>query len=117
MVDTTTARSLTEAHIQKGLTDLLHTLGFETFHNRYAIGSDPGFPDIVAVRDDGAMVVVECKGPKGRIRPGQHEWLRRFRAVPGCIFCEIVGPRRAMWYEGYDDALALIERAAREYRT
>jgi hypothetical protein len=100
---------LTEAAIQKGITDLLKQLGFDTFHNRYAIGSDPGFPDIVGVSDDGMMVAIECKGPKGRLRFGQSRWIDRFDKVPGCIFAEVVGPTVSFQWVLYDEALVVIQ--------
>lgn len=116
MIDIT-APPLTESDIQKGITDLLKTLGFTVYHTRFAIGSDSGFPDVFACDEDGLIIVVECKGPKGHIRSGQAEWIGRFNKVPGCVFSEIVGPRRGMCWEGYDDALALIQRRVEEVRT
>jgi hypothetical protein len=102
---------LTEAAIQKGLTDFLETVGFLVYHTRYSIGSDPGFPDILAVRDDGTLVAIECKGPKGRIGDAQCEWINRLRSTPGCVFAEVVGPRSAMGWCGYDEALEQLHEA------
>jgi hypothetical protein len=113
---TARAVTITEAQIQRGITDLLKQLGFECYHTRYSIGSDSGFPDVVAVRDDGTLVAVECKGPKGKIRPGQLEWIRRFRSIPGCIFAEIVGPEMNDYWWGYDQALRGIESAVTQRR-
>lgn len=108
-------RTLTESAIQRGIRDCLESLGFAVFHTRFALGSDPGFPDLIGVgckpRTTGLLVAVELKGPKGQIRPGQVEWLERFRAVPGCIFAEIVGPRDAVGWWGYDSARLEIQRA------
>ena len=62
-------QTLTEALIQKGIVDVLEQFGFSCYHTRFALDSDSGFPDIVAVREDGAIVAVECKGPRGQLRP------------------------------------------------
>jgi len=97
----------TEAEIQKGLIDYLGYQGFEVFHTRYSIGSDPGFPDVVAARE-GQIVAIEVKGAKGRLRPMQREWIDLFRSVPGCLFAEVVGPTASSEWIGYDDALARL---------
>lgn len=41
-----------------------------------------GWPDLVLVRDD-RMIVAELKAEKGRLRPGQQEWLDALAQVPG----------------------------------
>lgn len=99
------AITLTEAAIQTGISDLLKRFGFTVYHTRFSLGSDIGFPDVVALDDSGRIVAVECKGPKGRIRPGQTEWLTRFAAVPGCLFAGVVGPNPTPDWWGYDQAL------------
>lgn len=103
------AHTLTEAAIQQGITSFLKQLGFECFHTRFAIGSDPGFPDLVACDDDGRFVVAEFKGPNGRIRPGQLEWIERWRKAKGCLFAEVVGPDTTDRWIGYDEALARLQ--------
>jgi hypothetical protein len=98
---------LTEAAIQKGIVDLLKHLGYATYHTRYSIGSDSGFPDVIGVREDGKLIAVECKGPNGRLRPDQAEWIDRFGHVPGCVLAAIVG---GGWMD-YDEALERIREA------
>jgi selenophosphate synthetase-related protein len=104
--------TMTEADVQRGITDLLKRLGFTVYHTRFAIGSDRGFPDVVGVRDDGKMVVVECKGPRGRLSDEQQQWLDRFAQVPGCVFSDVVtaGTHPVWW--GYDEALEMIAEAS-----
>lgn len=41
---------------------------------------DPGFPDIVAVRDT-TLLVAELKADRGRFETGQREWLADFARV------------------------------------
>ena len=107
--------TLTEAQIQQGLRDALENLGFSVYSTRFSIRSDPGFPDIVAVRGrDGALVAIECKGPTGKVRPGQAEWIEGFAQVPGCVFAEIVGPVTSERWIGYDVALWQLQNAIEE---
>jgi Holliday junction resolvase len=40
-----------------------------------------GWPDIVALRGP-YLLAIECKGPAGRIEPGQIEWLESFAEIP-----------------------------------
>jgi len=110
--DDATARkvTLTEAAIQRGVTDLLQQLGFECFHVGYMLGStSAGFPDLIACDDRGRFVVAEFKGPRGRIRPGQQEWIERWRKAAGCVFSEIVGPEATDRWMGFDDALQRLQ--------
>jgi Holliday junction resolvase len=100
--------TLTEAEIQKSLIKLLQFKGFDlTYHTRYSLGSDPGFPDIVAARA-GQIVAIECKGARGALRPKQVEWIEMFRTVPGCVMAEVVGPTDGDRWIGYDQALDRI---------
>lgn len=97
----------TEEEIQQGLVDLLQRRGFYTHHTRFSIGSDKHFPDIFAIRD-GGIVAIECKGPRGRVAPGQIERIELFATVPGCLFAAVVGPSQTDLWISYDDALAAI---------
>jgi hypothetical protein len=104
---------LTEQDIQRGITDLLKQLGFRTYHTWLSKRSDPGFPDVVAVRHrDGAVVAVECKSKNGRVTRDQAEWIHAFQQVPGCLFAHVVGPTDSIdnnWMS-YDAALDEIRR-------
>jgi hypothetical protein len=101
---------LTEQDIQRGITDLLKQLGFRTYHTWLSKRSDPGFPDVVAVRRrDGAVVAVECKSKNGRVSQEQAEWIMTFQQVPSCVFASVVGPEDSPVWTGYDRALTLIQ--------
>ena len=118
MTSATAGRTvMTEADIQRGITDLLQTLGFECFHVGYMLGStNAGFPDLIACDDHGRFVVAELKGPRGQVRPGQREWVDRWRKAKGCVFSEIVGPETTDKWIGYDDAIRAITEVASEQR-
>lgn len=103
--------ALTEADIQRGLRDALERLGFSCYHTGISIRSDVGYPDLTAIRDDGALVAIEVKGPRGRVGLAQFMWIERFRCVPGCKFSEIVGPTDTDQWIGYETALARLQEA------
>jgi hypothetical protein len=48
------------------------------YHTRFSLGSDPGFPDLILARG-ARLIAAELKGPKGKTREGQEEWLAAFR--------------------------------------
>jgi len=64
----------TEAQFQAAVRQLALTLGWRVFSQRYALGADPGWPDIFAVRRERA-VALELKGPKGSYTDEQDAWL------------------------------------------
>lgn len=66
---------------------------FWTYHTRYSLKSEGGFPDWIVLRPP-RLLVVECKrqglwltpprqGRRGRWGIGQAEWLRRWSRQPG----------------------------------
>lgn len=62
---------------------------------------DPGFPDLIAIRDD-ILVVAELKTTKGRYGTGQVDWLKAFERV------QFVAART--WRPGDADAIAELLR-------
>jgi hypothetical protein len=104
---------LTEAAIQRGIIDKLRWLGFACYHAWLSKHSEPGFPDVFAVDEEGIIVAVECKGPNGRVTDKQREWIERLQRVPGCALSAVVGPSCELRWMGYDEALVVIaERVA-----
>ncbi len=73
---------VTERAWQHTVLDAAGYLGWLCIHQFDARRSTPGFPDAVCVRD-GAMVALEFKTAKGRVRPEQEVWLSQLDAVPG----------------------------------
>jgi hypothetical protein len=96
----TTVPQLTEAQMLAGIKAAAKGLGYKCFHNTYSIGSDRGFPDLVIV-GHGCTWFLELKGPKGRIRPEQDEWIEALSLAGHSAW--IVKP------ELYDEVLSWLE--------
>lgn len=82
------AKQTTEAQFQRALVLTAKDYGFGlVYHTRFSIGSDPGFPDLVLLRDEGEgvvrCVVVECKRVGKLATDRQAVWLRMLGGVPG----------------------------------
>lgn len=69
----------TEAQWQHVVTDLAKLLGWHPWHNTVAWRSDPGWPDLVLVRD--RVVYAELKAERGKLTAAQEVWLARLRAA------------------------------------
>lgn len=104
---------MNESDVQKGLKDALRFKGMRVYHTQYSIGSvGIGFPDLIAIRvnesGESVLVAIETKGPNGRMRPYQQDWIDEFNVLPGCVFAGVVGPEPTDNWIGYDDALTYI---------
>jgi hypothetical protein len=71
---------VTESQLQRQVETVLTGLGYLWFHDRSlqhatVRTSKPGFPDICAVHPkSGALIFIELKSDKGKMRPAQLEW-------------------------------------------
>ena len=75
---------LTEAELKTKVIDLAHARGWMVHHDRAArksdgtwstpIEGDPGFPDLVLVRDQ-TIIIAELKTTKGVLSDPQREWM------------------------------------------
>lgn len=63
----------TEAGFQRWCLDLALTLGWRVYHTHDSRRSEPGFPDLVLVRE--RVLFREVKTQQGRMRPEQQTWL------------------------------------------
>lgn len=73
---------MTEAELLANIKAAAKEWGWLAFHNRYSIGSDPGWPDLVLVKD-GLLLAWEVKGNRGKLSPAQEAWLASLAQVPG----------------------------------
>lgn len=108
--------TLTEAEIQRGLTQAVRALGGRSYHNLYAVGSDSGYPDMTVVLPDGRIYWFEAKGPRGRVSPDQVEWLERLadhRAFVVWPDVDRANSGLSRWpsvvHATYDEALRLLQ--------
>ena len=74
----------TERQWQAQVVNLATMLGWLTYHTHDSRGSEPGFPDLVLVRD--RVVFAELKTEKGRIRYEQTVWLERLRQAGSEVY-------------------------------
>lgn len=65
--------------------------GWLAFHVYDSKRSEPGFPDIVLLRN-GECLVFEVKREDGRTTAAQEQWLDAFGAVPG-VHSTVIRPR------------------------
>lgn len=93
-----------ERDIQDMMEQAAGYLGWRCFHDRDSRRNNPGFPDLVCVRN-GKLLVLELKTEKGRVRPEQVEWITDLAQVPGVV-ARIVRP------SDLDEVLAMLKEGS-----
>jgi hypothetical protein len=73
-------QALTEKAWQSRVVDYARLRGWQSYHTYDSRRSEPGFPDLVLVRE-GRCVVAELKRDDGRVTSAQQRWLSAFRSV------------------------------------
>lgn len=91
-----------EAILLEQVRDLARRTGWKTYHTLRSTGSEPGFPDLILLRD-AECLVVELKSAQGKLTREQADWLYAFALVPGI---EIV-----LWYP--KDWTTIVKRLTR----
>lgn len=79
---------------------------------RTAVQGDAGWPDLILVRD-GRMIIAELKSEKGKLTPGQEDWLRAIDdvklasggAVQWAIWRPSHWPEIERWLKGEEDKI------------
>lgn len=75
------AASLTdEAAFQVRVVGLLQLHGYRVYHTHDSRRSEPGFPDLLAIRG-GRLLAIELKVGRRQVTAEQREWLRLFDGV------------------------------------
>ena len=69
----TAATDVRERHFQQAVMDCARLLGWRVYHTFDSRRSNPGFPDLVLVRD--RVVFAELKTERGQLSRDQAEWL------------------------------------------
>lgn len=67
---------------QQTVLDAARLLGWLCYHTHDSRRSEPGFPDLVCVKDT-EMLFVELKSERGKVRPEQERWLDALGNVAG----------------------------------
>ena len=79
---------MTERALSKAVVELATRLGWRVHtlsDSRSLRSHHPGFPDLFMVRGEIALAV-ELKADKGRMRPGQQEWLDALEGVGMLVY-------------------------------
>lgn len=58
-------------------------LGWLVYHTHDSRRSEPGFPDLIMIRN-GQLVVAELKSAKGKLTHEQKAWLMEYEQVKDC---------------------------------
>ena len=68
----------TEADLLRNVRELAHTYGWLTYHTWNSRHSEPGFPDLVMVKDR-RLIFAELKSGQGMPTAEQLTWLKSLR--------------------------------------
>lgn len=68
------AAAMSEDELLATVREIAATLGWRTMHQLHSIGTEPGWPDLVLVRDR-RLLIRELKSMRGRVTPAQDVWL------------------------------------------
>jgi hypothetical protein len=99
-----------ERELQATIVDACRVLGYRVAHFRPArtvhgwrtpMTGDIGFPDLVCARP-GRVLALELKAARGRLGPGQAEWLRALQGA--VVHAQVVTPA------GLDELLTLLAK-------
>lgn len=80
-----------EREWQQQVVKLLRTLGYRAYHTHDSRRSQPGFPDLVAVRD--RVIYLELKTDTGRLSHPQVSWLMSLHRAGAEVY--VARPRHA----------------------
>lgn len=90
-----------EREFQALIVEAAGYLGWRVYHTYDARRSQPGWPDLILLRPP-VLLALELKTERGRVRPGQLEWLADLDQVPG-VTARLVRPG------DWEDVLALLQ--------
>ena len=75
-------RAMPEYRLQEHVEAAARQLGYLVYHTWTSIRSEPGFPDVVMVKD-GRLIIAELKRDGREPEIPQRRWLDAFSQVPG----------------------------------
>jgi len=85
--------SVSEKELQANVVSLAKLLGWFVYHTYDSRRCEPGFPDLVLVRD-GRVIFAELKRERGRLTVHQKAWAERLRE---CMGVEVYVWRPSNW--------------------
>lgn len=80
---TTRFPKITEKQFMAQIVQLARLCGWLVYHTHDSRRSEPGFPDLLMLKD-GRIVVFECKVGKNKLTADQERWMLAFREVENC---------------------------------
>jgi hypothetical protein len=76
---TTYHMRMTEAELQAAVVKMAGLMGYRSYHTKFSVGSDRGWPDLVLCRPP-RLVVIELKRTGKHPTPAQDAWLEALAA-------------------------------------
>ncbi len=102
----TDLRDVLEKEWQQQVVALLRLLGYRCYHTHDSRRSQPGFPDLVAIRD--RVVYLELKREEGVVSEKQREWIAALHRAGAEVYvarprhfdhlAAVLGPRGTVKY-------------------
>ena len=100
--------TMSEAELQSAVMEQMMWMGWKVYHTHDSRRSNPGYPDLTAVKGSRVMFV-EFKSEKGKIRAGQIEWLDALTHAHGEVY--LVRP------SGQDAFMRTVDRLGSDVST
>lgn len=108
-----------EREWQQEVVALLHTLGYRCYHTHDSRRSQPGFPDLVAIRD--RVIYLELKREQGLLTDKQRDWVTALHKAGAEVYvarprhfdalAAVLGPRATSRYaEGRGQLLLELDQ-------
>lgn len=104
-----------EREWQQQVVALLRTLGYRCYHTHDSRRSQPGFPDLCAIRD--RIIFLELKREQGTVTKKQREWIAALHRAGAEVYvarprhfdvlAAVLGPRGTVKYGEARGALLL----------
>lgn len=78
--------TLTERQFQAMVLKLAAAFGYRPYHTHDSRRSQPGFPDLVLVKQGRPVIFAELKTDRGQTRAEQDVWLELLRSTGARVF-------------------------------
>lgn len=99
--------TFSEAAFQRDVLGVAHLLGWTSYHTRYMLGSDAGYPDITIVHPRHGVIWAELKSDRRnhKATAEQMHWLGLLREA---------GMRAFLWRPAFCRCIGLVLQGARD---